>query len=176
MKALIILSTLLISFSSFAVCKVNTDDFYLVGKEGTRDFDPKLNKIVKIYPKVKEITSPYEPEYDLFVKIKEGCEALGDSEVQIYRMVGKRDFKTHDSDHSTHGQPNKAEWSSKPDLVIAGTVKKEKNRIIIPNLPVRKLLEENLGDNDHVWKLKIVFKGVFNPSPTVVIVDTPLLH
>lgn len=175
-KLSLIFVSFLFSFSLFADCKVDTAQFYLLGKEGVRDWDASGTKLIQTFPKLKQLTSPYEAEYDLYTKIKSGCEEIGKSEVHIFRMIGKRTLSTTDNDHDNHGKPKKAEWDLKPVLVIQGTVKKENGHIIIPNLPVRKLLEEKLGDDQHVWKLKVVFKGDFNPSPTVVIIDTPLLH
>lgn len=174
------LSFILISFlfnlSAFADCKVDTSQYYLMGKEGVRDWDASGTKLIQTYPKLKQITSPYEAEYDLYVKIKSGCEKIGNSEVQVFRMIGRKSFATTDNDHANHGQPKEGEWDAKPIMEIKGIVQKAKSLVIIPKIPIRKLMEENLGEDQHVWKIKVVFKGDFNPSPTVIIIDTPLLH
>ena len=87
MKALVLLSFFIFSSSAFAVCKVDTNSFYLVSKEGLRDYSPKEKKIVVTYPKIKQITSPYDESYDLYVKAKDGCEMLGDSEIQRKKKI-----------------------------------------------------------------------------------------
>ncbi|PIP95540.1 MAG: hypothetical protein COW00_11530 [Bdellovibrio sp. CG12_big_fil_rev_8_21_14_0_65_39_13] len=180
MKKLLMTSILLIlSFGSFASdsCKIDNKAFYLVGQKGIKDWDNKLNKLVERFPKVKVLTSDYQEKMNLFAKVKGNCPQAGNLQVDVYRLIGKRSFAgENENKHENHGAINQGEWEKKAGISIVDKISIEKGEIGVFNIPVRQLMEEDIGKDNHVWQLKFVFKGDLNPSPTVIIVETPLLH
>lgn len=178
MKMIILTFSLLLSGLVQAKCKLDLGKFYFQGLIGEKTINDDRTKMITIYPKYDSIGSEYEPEMKLYVSLVEKCELKSNTEasIEVYRMVGKSSFKGGEDNHKAHDKANEGGWDKKPYLSFKRKVEYLDGQIMIPNIPIKKIIDEKVGDDEHIWKFKIVIRNIFSPSPNVIIVDHPLIH
>jgi len=175
MKKLILIISIMFSNFVYAKCKLDLDSFYFQGLKGERTISDDRTKFITVYPKYESIDSEYEEDMHLFVSIKDICEIKNPilGSIEIYRMIGKDSYKMikKNGNEVPDGNPNEANWEKKPYITVKKKFELKDGMIMVPKIPVKKIVEENLKKGEHVWKFKVVIRDIFSPSPNVIIVD-----